>query len=257
MPTLKVDDAHVEYRVEGAGRPLVLVHGVGPGSVIWDQTVADFSDNSTVVLPDLSGGDRVADDGGELTIEKLAAQLAAVIEDSGVAPVALLGFSLGAPVAAAVAASRPELVRRLILVAGFSHAQDEYLRNVMTVLKNLRGDAATFGRLGTLTAFSRGFLNSIGRDAVEESTRFLQPVPARLRQIELCLRLDVRDLLPRIQAETLIIGTTLDALIPMECSREIHAAIPGSTYAEVASGHVISAERPQEFRKLVRDFIDS
>jgi len=101
MPTLKVDDAHVEYRVEGAGRPLVLVHGVGPGSVIWDQTVADFSDNSTVVLPDLSGGDRVADDGGELTIEKLAAQLAAVIEDSGVAPVALLGFSLGAPVAAA------------------------------------------------------------------------------------------------------------------------------------------------------------
>lgn len=255
MPTLTVENAQVKYRAEGTGPGLVLLHGVGPGSMMWDQTYGGFTDRNTVIMPDLSGSDPAEDDGADLTVDTLAAQVAAVIENSGKAPVDLLGYSLGSSVAVAVAATRPELVRRLILVAGFSHPDDEYLRNVMTLWKNLRGDADSFGQLATVTAYSRGFLNAMGREAVEAARAFMQPVPGRLRQIDLCLRLDVRDLLPRIQAETLVIGTALDALVPVEYSREIHAAIPGSAYAEVDCGHVIGLERPEEFRKLVRDFI--
>ncbi|MBO2453587.1 alpha/beta hydrolase [Actinomadura barringtoniae] len=255
MPTITVENAQVKYRTEGTGPGLVLVHGVGPGAMVWDRTYDDFADRSTVILPDLSGSDPVEDDGADLTVGMLAAQVAAVIEDSGKAPVDLLGYSLGSSVAVAVAATRPELVRRLILVAGFSHPDDQYLRNVMTLWLNLRGDADSFGRLAAVTAYSRGFLNSIGSEGVEAANSFMQPVPGRLRQVDLCLRVDVRDLLPRVQAETLVIGTALDALIPVEYSREIHAAIPGSAYAEVDCGHVIGLEKPEEFRKLVRDFI--
>ena len=51
-----------------------------------------------------------------------------------------------------------------------------------------------------------------------------------------------------------MIGCARDALISVEYSRELAAAIPGASYAEVDSGHNVTAA-PKEFVKLVRDFI--
>lgn len=55
-------------------------------------------------------------------------------------------------------------------------------------------------------------------------------VESPLRQIDLNLRLDVRDLLPKIQARTLVIGCGRDLTVPVENSRELHAAITGSEF---------------------------
>ncbi|WP_214414239.1 alpha/beta fold hydrolase [Sphaerisporangium fuscum] len=67
---------------------------------------------------------------------------------------------------------------------------------------------------------------------------------------------EIRHLLPKIQAPTLVIGCARDALIPVHHSHEIHAAIPGISYAELDSGHVARAERPEELVKLIRDFTE-
>ncbi|WP_328391213.1 alpha/beta fold hydrolase [Nocardia sp. NBC_00416] len=256
MTELIVGDARVHYRVEGDGPALVLVHGTGPGSVSWNGTSGLLADRHTVLLPDLGGSEKAEDAGGDLTVEILAEQLAAVIEDSDSAPVDVLGFSLGSVVAAALAATRPELVRRLILVAALSHAEDEYVRTNMAVWLSLSHDAEAFGRYAALTAHSRRYLNDIGSEAVERTARFMRPSPGVLRQIDLVRRVDIRDLLPGIQAETLVIGCTQDAFVPVENVRELHAAIPGSRYAEIDSGHVVRLERPDEFVRVVREFLE-
>jgi pimeloyl-ACP methyl ester carboxylesterase len=142
-----------------------------------------------------------------------------------------------------------------VLVAGWVGPDDEYMRNMMTVWRRTADDAEAFGRFGTLTAFSRRFLNMIGAEEVDRIAMSNQPTPGALRQIELNLRVDVRPLLPRIQAETLVIGCTLDQTVPVENARELHAAIEGSTYAEIESGHVVLFEQPAEFVKLVKEFI--
>ncbi|MEU5880934.1 alpha/beta hydrolase [Spirillospora sp. NPDC047279] len=255
MPAITVGRARVEYRAEGTGQGLVLLHGTGPGSSMWDGLVGEFSDRNTVILPDVAGSEKAEDDGGDLTVEALAAQVAAVIEDSGAAPVDLLGFSLGAPIAAAVAATRPELVRRLVLAAGWSHLDDEYLRTMMTVWREIADNPPAFGRFATLTAFSGAFLNSIGREAVEQNAAYMRPTPGVLRQLDLNLRLDVRELLPLVRAETLVIGCTRDATVPVENARGLHAAIAGSAYAEIDCGHVAPIEKPAEFVTLVADFV--
>ncbi|WP_214324560.1 alpha/beta fold hydrolase [Nonomuraea sediminis] len=254
MTNLTVDGARIGYRTEGSGPGLVFVHGTGPGSVIWRGFAERFAGRNTVILPDLSGSDPVEDDGGELTVEALTRQLAAVIEDTGRGPVDVLGFSLGAVVALSLAATRPDLVRRLIPVAGWSHTEDEYLRNALEIWHRLGGDSAGFARFSMLTGFSRRHLNEIGRDAVEELAAYFVSTPNRLRQVDLNRRVDIRHLLPLIQAPTLVIGTARDALIPVETSRDLHASIPGSSYAELDAGHVAYLERPEEFDKLVRDF---
>ncbi|MGI5205725.1 alpha/beta fold hydrolase [Spirillospora sp. CA-108201] len=256
MPKLTVGNATVPYRVEGSGPALVLVHGAGPGSAMWDQLLDRFTDHRTVVLPDLSGSDPAEDDGAPLTIEALGAQVNAVIEDSGTGPADVVGFSLGAPAAAAAAALRPGLVRRLVPVAGLSHAGDEYVQQHMTLWLGLSGDPESFGRFATLTAFSRAFLDRIGHDAVERQHAFMAPNDDRLRQIDLVRRLDIRPLLPRISAPALVVGATRDQTIPVENHRELFAGIRGGEYAELDTGHVAMAERPDAFVKIVRDFLD-
>lgn len=94
MPVVTVDTARISYRVVGEGpETLVLVHGTGPGSGMWDHLLASFTDRYTVLLPDLSGSETAEDDGARLTVETLAAQVNAVIEDAGRGPVHLVGFS--------------------------------------------------------------------------------------------------------------------------------------------------------------------
>ncbi|NUR87295.1 MAG: alpha/beta hydrolase [Nonomuraea sp.] len=252
---IEVDGAHVPYRVTGTGRPLVLVHGTNAGALTWDGVAAEFADVRTVVLPDLSGSDAARDDGGELTVELLAGQVAAVIADLGQGPADVVGHSLGAPVVAALAALRPDLVRGAVLVAGWAGPGDERLRHALTVWRDLAGDGDTFARYSMVMAFGREFLASIGREAVAEMATSFRPDPGRLRQIDLDLRVDVRDLLPRIQAPALVIGCARDALIDVDHSRELAAAIPGASYAELDCGHIAMAERQEEFVKLVRDFV--
>ncbi|MFE4264318.1 alpha/beta fold hydrolase [Streptomyces sp. NPDC056883] len=256
--TVRVADADVYYERTGTGPALVLVHGTGSsGSAVnWGQTRPRFTAGHTVITPDLSGTDRTTDDGGPLTVEGLAAQVIAVIEDAGTGPVDLLGFSMGAPVSAAVAALRPDLVRRLILVSGWAHTEgDEYLRNVFTLWQQLgASDPAAFGRAVTMTGFSRGFLNAIGREQVELLIPNLPPTPGTLRHVDLDSRIDIRGLLPLIEAETLVIGATLDITVPVENSRALHAAIAHSSYAEIEAGHVAFFEKEDEFVELVDGF---
>jgi len=254
MTNLTVGNARITYRTEGSGPVLVLVHGAGPGSVMWDALVDRFADRNTVVLPDLAGSDPAEDDGAPLTIEALAAQVIAVIEDLGTGPVDLLGFSLGAPTAAAAAALRPDLVRRLMPVAGLVDGRDEYLRQLFTLWTSLAGSPEGFGRLGTVTAYSRPFLNEFGHEAVEQFHGFMRPTDGMLRQLDLVGRLDIRHLLPEIEAPTLVVGCTRDLTVPVENHRELAEGIAGSEYTELDSGHVVMMERPDEFVKLVQEF---
>lgn len=259
MSYVEVGGARVHYERAGSGSPLVLVHGTGSAGagLTWGGIVPRLSGHRTVITPDLSGTDATVDDGGELTVEGLAEQVAAVIEDAEAGPADLVGFSMGAPVAAAVAALRPELVNHLVLVSGWAHTDaDEYLRNLFTLWLRLgEFDEAGFGRSVTMTGFSRGFLNSIGREGVEELVPNMPPTPGTLRHVDLDLRVDVRHLLGRIRARTLVVGNTRDATVPVELSRDLHAAIPGSDYAEIDAGHVVLFERPEDFTKTVDDFL--
>ncbi|MFF9149395.1 alpha/beta fold hydrolase [Streptomyces sp. NPDC014861] len=240
---------------------LLLVHGTGSGGAVvnWGRTAPLLTSSRTVITPDLSGADRTVDDGGELSVEGLAAQVIAVIEDAGRGPVDLLGFSMGAPVSAAVAALRPDLVNRLILVAGWAYTDaDEYLRNLFTLWERLgEHDPAGFGRSVTMTGFSRGFLNEVGREGVEALIPNMPPTPGTLRHVALDLGVDVRALLPRISAPTLVVGCTRDATVPVENSRELAAAIGGSAYAEIDAGHVVFFEKEEEFVRTVTGFLDA
>lgn len=256
MPTVSVGKARVPYRVTGSGPALVLVHGVGKGGEsAFGHLVDQFAERNTVILPELAGSEAAEDDGGDLTIEALAEQVSAVVTHAGTQPVDLLGFSLGGSVVAATAALYPAQVRRLVPVGGLVRT-DMYMRNLIGLALSMSHDPVAFGRILTTTAFSPRYINTLESLAdVDKLGAELSPSRGRLRQLELLIRVDLRGLVAKIRAETLVVACNPDAAVPTEHSRELHAAIPHSSYLEMDSGHMVLFEQPQEFLKLVNEFL--
>lgn len=100
---------HVE--IVGQGEPLVLLHGWGMNSAVWQRVIKSLSAHRRLYLVDLPGM------GGSQTVlpytlDRLAAAVAEVIP--GVSDV--MGWSLGGLVAQRIALDQPERVRRLVLV---------------------------------------------------------------------------------------------------------------------------------------------
>ena len=75
--------------------------------------------------------------------------------------------------------------------------------------------------------------------------------PGILRQIDLDGRLDVQDLLARVQAPTLSIGCAHDYIVPVQQARAIAERIPNAGYEEIASGHLAPFEQPDALLKLL------
>lgn len=258
MPVISVSGTDVHYATAGAGPGLVLVHGSSMDAAgNFGHLVEEFTATHTVVTPDYAGSGETTAPAGRLTLDLLVDQVAAAARDAVSDPVDLVGFSLGAVVAADLAARHPQLVRRLVLVAGWTHSEDARLRlGLETWARAMDVDPELASAQGPLAAFSPAFLSGLGADGLAQ-LRAAKPAPGTRRQIDLNLVVDIRDRLPHITAPTLVIGCTLDQLIPVQHSRNLYDAIPHSEYAELESGHVVFFEKPTELLALIRRFLAS
>jgi 3-oxoadipate enol-lactonase len=125
---VNVDDAQVAYRVQGKGPAVVLVNGTGALDVHWGHVIEVLSSQRTVISLDYSGSGDTVDDGGVLTLEKLARQVVGVAKAAGAETFDLIGYSLGSVIATFVAAEYPKLVRSVVLLTGFLWGGDSGLK---------------------------------------------------------------------------------------------------------------------------------
>jgi pimeloyl-ACP methyl ester carboxylesterase len=256
----QVGSARVAYTVAGSGPGLVLVHGTGgSGAIDWGPLLDRFTDAWTVVCPDYAGSGETVDDGGELTLAGLADQVAGAARAAGLESFDLVGFSLGAAVAAQLAADRPELVRGLVLLGGLVNAVDDARCQIQFALweRLCDADPDLFARLALLTVLSPSFVRALTLEEAEEAVAFgvRNRQPGTARQAALDRRIDLRSSLGLIRARTLVVGQTLDAVTPVEHARELHAGIDGAQYAEIPTGHLGLLEQPDVVARTIRDFL--
>lgn len=259
VSTVDVDGAQVVFHVDGTGPGLVLVHGTGGDAESnWAGVVATLGVGRMVVRPNYSGSGETSDDCGPLTVAVLAAQVVAAASAAGAVPFDLVGFSLGSAVATFIAAEYPDVVRSLVLLAGFveTDARQELQFGLWRDL--IDADRSAMARLMLLSGFSPAHL--AGFDTASLSTLTEDVVAAvnwsgMRRQVELDLVVDTRDQARRIELPTLIIGCERDQMVPIAHAKELAALIPGARYAQMSCGHLALMESPDEFVGLVLDFL--
>jgi 3-oxoadipate enol-lactonase len=111
---LDVPGGRLYYEVDGAGEPLLLIHG-GLGSLrMWDGQVPAFAEHYRVIRYDTRGFGRSETDDVPFSNR---ADAVAVLAHVGAASCHLVGQSRGGNIALDLALERPELVRSLVLVA--------------------------------------------------------------------------------------------------------------------------------------------
>jgi len=107
-------DLWVETRGGGGGLPIVLTHGWGLDSTIWDYASRDLGEDHRLVLWDLPGLGLSKVGRSGVTLPAFAQDLRAVIEHAGEAPVILVGHSIGGMTIQTLVRDAPEFVRKRV-----------------------------------------------------------------------------------------------------------------------------------------------
>lgn len=112
---IDVGGGKLYYEVEGAGHPLLLIHG-GLGDLrMWDDQVPLFAERCRVIRYDTRGIGRTETDDVEFSNH---ADAAAVLDHLGADSAYVVGQSRGGMIALDLAIDRPDRVDALVSVAG-------------------------------------------------------------------------------------------------------------------------------------------
>jgi pimeloyl-ACP methyl ester carboxylesterase len=101
----------------GNGPPVVLLAGFGLDHGVWDRQVCTLGAEHRVLCIDLRGTGRSSKPYDEYGLDRLAADVASVLEQLDIRHAALVGWSFGGQVAFRVAAENRDRAARLVLVA--------------------------------------------------------------------------------------------------------------------------------------------
>ncbi len=120
----------VFYHVYGHGNPVLLLHGFGEDSKVWDEQVAFLQKDCLLIVPDLpgSGLSKIEGDAKQFpfdTIEFYADCVHALLRHENIASCTIFGHSMGGYIMLALIEKNPEMVEGFGLVHSTAFADSE------------------------------------------------------------------------------------------------------------------------------------
>ena len=232
-------EADIAYQLYGDG-PLDLVAVGGPAShleVAWENAEAArylerLGSFARVVRFDRRGTGLSDPLSTPPALEGQADDLAAVMDAAGLERAALLGEGDAGRLCALFAATRPERVTRLVVYGTSARGADVLTPERRAVLTTLIDEHWGEGALMKLWAPSRTDDPAFAR----WWRRFEQAATSRETAralVDMTATADVRPLLGRIRAQTLVLHRKEDTLVPVELARELGRSIPHARLVEL------------------------
>ncbi len=254
---------NVAFDDAGAGQSaVVLLHGFPFNRTMWREQLSALADARRVITPDLRGHGETEASGEVSTMEEMAGDVAALLDELGVdRPVALGGLSMGGYVALAFYRLFPARVRALVLADTRPQAdtddarrtRDETARRALTEGMSAVADAMLPKLLAPATLRERPEVVARVREMILSTS----PEGAAAALRGMAARRDQTDLLPDIGVPTLIVVGSEDAITPPPVSDDMRRQIPGARMEVIeGAGHVSNVERPAEFNRAVADFLE-
>ena len=236
----------------GAGDPtLVFLHYFAGSSLGWSAVITELAPDHRCVAPDLRGfgASAFAPNGGAMA--DAADDVALLVARLGLERYVLVGHSMGAKVALALAARRPAGLNALILVAPSPPTPEPIADADRARLLASHGDrAAAEENAGKITHRARGTpeFDLVVADNLRTS------LPAWRAWLKRGSREDLADLAPRIDVPVLVVAGRDDETIPLGLvEREVVARFSGARLVQVAGArHLVPLDAPEALADAIR-----
>ncbi|MCE2490395.1 MAG: alpha/beta fold hydrolase, partial [Anaerolineae bacterium] len=117
MPHCTVNGLKYHFHCEGAGPPLLLLHGFTGSHASWEHQVPTFAKHFLTIAVDLPGHGKsdAPEDPFRYRHERVSADLVALMARCGHSRFRLLGYSMGGRLALALALFFPQKVAAVVL----------------------------------------------------------------------------------------------------------------------------------------------
>ena len=248
----------------GAGNPVVLVHGSGPGVTAWANwrtVMPELSRHRRVIAPDMVGfGCTQRPHGIHYGVESWVAHLAGILDALELDRVDLVGNSFGGALSLAFAIRFPQRVRRLVLMGAVGVSFE--LTDGLDAVWGYEPSVPNMRKVMDYFAYDRSLVSdelaelrykASTRPGFQEAFASMFPAP-RQRWVDALASSDqdIRD----IRHETLILHGRDDRVIPLETSLRLNQLIePSQLHVFGRCGHWVQIEQNRGFIRLVNDFL--
>jgi pimeloyl-ACP methyl ester carboxylesterase len=251
----------IHYNEAGTGPAVVMLHGGGPGANGWsnfNRNIGALSERHRVILLDQPGYGQTDYLGNK---EPFAEQSSRTVRDLldalGIEKCTPVGNSMGGAASLNFAIDFPERTEKLVLMGAAASGQSlftpqptEGIKHLMETRRN--PTLESMRKLINLMVYDASFLtDELLQQRLEGAiaTTRSEPGPPISRELH--------HELGKVKAKTLIVWGAEDLMAPLDGGLRFMRGIAGSRLHVFSQcGHWAQFEHPDEFNRLVEDFLD-
>lgn len=257
MPNANVNNLRIHYERGGRGPLLVLLHGVGSNASSWQHQLQGLAGEYDIVAWDMRGYGSSSDPEGPYSMADVAADLAGLLDHLGFEKSHVGGLSMGGVIAQEFYRYYPQRVRSLILAdtnAGQRALDEEERQRRLEQRLSGAAEPAGLARQRTPLLLSPDAPPHVVAE-VESIMAEVHPEGYRLAASAFS-ETDERDLLPKIEAPTLILWGECDTICTRQDIDVLAENIKGAQFEVIPrAGHLSNQENPEAFNDALRRFL--
>jgi len=264
MPKIKLNDVNLYYETYGQGQPIIFIAGFSVDHSCWIDIPASFSADYQVVLLDNRGVGQSDRPDVPYTIEMMAQDVVGLCEALHLGPCHVIGSSMGGIIAQVLAHKYPQHVRTITLCNSLMKPDIKFSLAVSAMLTLIQAKADRRALIKNMLGwvYSSSFLEQPDVVEVLIETSLANPYPVDevgyRNQSHAVSQVDTSQWIHQIKQPALVLGSDQDLIVSEAHTLEMARLIVGAEYYSFRGvGHLPFIERPEEFIKVVRTFIDS
>jgi len=259
--TTSIDDIQLAYDDVGSGFPVVLIHGYPFNRSLWKEQVEALSSSYRVVTPDLRGFGESDTYEGPATMNRMAQDVAGLMDYLGIDQAVIGGLSMGGYVALAFVKQFPSRVKGLVLADTRAQADTEegkqtrHQQAEKALSEGMAGiaDAMLPKLLTPETVSKRPEVVKRVRDMMLKT----KPQGAASALLGMAEREDQSEFISTIGVPTMIVVGREDAITPLADSETMNSKIQHSRLVVLDNaGHVSNLEQTEHFNYALMKFLE-
>jgi 2-hydroxymuconate-semialdehyde hydrolase len=265
---IEVSDGRLAYACNGERASVVLIHGIPTNKYLWRNvaTVIANSGLSSIAFDLLGYGDSAKPAGVDLGIKNQAKLIGEALDQLSWTSGLVVGHDIGGGVAQLLAASRTEIVRKLVLIDTIAY--DSFPEPSIARLKEpawdqILGSEGFDFKKGLVKGFTRGMFqkSKVTTELISEYERPFAGVAGRKAYLRAARALRGEDLvsrtaeIERIAIPTLIVWGAHDDFQPLSYGERLAYAMRDARIEVVDNaGHFLPEDVPDMLGKMIVDF---